>query len=73
MKLFNSLFSTKNCSGVFQNEGQIFEGEDKGVTYFESSNGKFLSINIYANMEDDPYEWTVSDRLGSFNAVIMNR
>ena len=67
------MFSTENCLGVFQNEGQIFGGEDNGVTYFTSSNGKFLSINIYANMEDDPYEWTVSDRLGSFNAVIMNR
>ena len=60
-------------SGVYHNDGHIFEGEEQGVTYFKSSNAKFLAINIYADMYVDPYEWTVSDRLGSFNAVIMNR
>jgi len=55
--------------GLYNLEGVIGENS---VPFYKSSNSKYLSINIYADT-DDPLTWIVSDRLGSFNAVIMNR
>ena len=54
---------------MYNLEGVIGENS---VPFYKSSNSKYLSINIYADT-DDPFTWIVSDRLGSFNAVIMNR